>query len=102
MVILDFNYRQAISQAKQVDAVASEMLDVANKQLQRTIDSIGACWRGETSQQFLKHCISTQMDIRNQARQLQSLSRRIREVARIIREAEERAAAEASKDGGRF
>ncbi len=113
MAILNFNYQQAINQANQVDAVANDMLAIANRQMQTTVDSIGACWGGDSATQFLKHCVSTQTDIRTQAKQLQSLARRIREVARVIREAEERAkelqrqrniaaAAEAAKGGGGF
>lgn len=91
MAITNFNYNNAISQANQVDNIAKEMLAVANRQLQTTMDSIGACWRGEASQQFLGHCATTQADIRDQAKKLQDLARRIREVARIIEAAEERA-----------
>jgi len=90
MAIMNFNYNQAISQASQIDAVANDMLNVANKQLQTTLDSIGACWRGDASGQFISYCTTTQADIRTQAKKLQDLARRIREVARIIREAEER------------
>lgn len=96
MAIQNFNYSQAINQASQIDAVAGDMLNVANKQLQTTADSIGACWHGEASRQFINHCVNTQADIRTQAQKLQDLARRIREVARIIREAEERAAEVAS------
>lgn len=91
MAIMNFNYNQAISQAGQIEAVASEMLTVANRQLQNTLDSIGVCWRGETASQFLRSCATTQEDVRAQAKKLQELASRIREVARIIKEAEERA-----------
>lgn len=91
MAIMNFNYGRAINQADQVDAIAEEMLKVANKQLQSTVDSIGASWRGEASKQFLEYCTSTQADIRTQAKRLQDLARRIKNVARIIEEAEQRA-----------
>lgn len=91
MAIIEFNYNQAISQANQIETVASEMLNVANKQLQTSIDSIGVCWQGDASQQFVKYCSTTQSDIRAEAKKLQDLSKRLREVARIIKEAEERA-----------
>ncbi|UNC91120.1 WXG100 family type VII secretion target [Candidatus Contubernalis alkaliaceticus] len=91
MTIINFNYNKAINQSREVDAVASEMLTTANTQLQAAINSIGACWRGDASEQFLHYCHSTQVDIRTQANKLQDLAARIRTVARIIAEAEERA-----------
>lgn len=91
MAIMDFNYNKAISQAKEIDNIAEDMLNVANKQMQNTVDSIGICWRGEASQQFVNYCESTQSDIRTQAKKLQDLARRIRDVARIIKDAENRA-----------
>ena len=109
MAILNFNYNQAINQANQIDAVANDMLGVANKQLQTTLDSIGACWQGDASRQFIGYCATTQTDIRTQAKKLQDLARRIRDVAKIIREAEEKAkelqrqqaaAAKATSSGG--
>jgi len=91
MAILEFNYNRAIGQAKQIESVANDMLDVSNKQLQTSIDSITACWNGEASKQFLGHCATMQSDIRTQAKTLQDLAKRIRDVARIIKEAEDRA-----------
>ncbi|HWQ79796.1 MAG TPA: WXG100 family type VII secretion target [Anaerovoracaceae bacterium] len=91
MAIMNFNYNQAINQAKQLEGVANEMLNVANKQFQTTVDSIQDSWEGKASQQFLSYCIATQEDIKKQARKLQDLAGRIREVARIIEEAEQRA-----------
>lgn len=91
MAILNFDYGKAIRQADNIDAVASDMLNVANNQLQKTLDSIGACWQGDASRQFIGYCTSAQDDIRKQAKNLQDLAQRIRRVARTIKEAEERA-----------
>jgi WXG100 family type VII secretion target len=91
MAIMNFNYNQAISQANQLDAIANEMQDAANKQLQTAVDSIEACWRGEASQQFIGRCVVTQTDICTQAKKLRDLAKRIRTVAKIIEEAEQRA-----------
>ena len=91
MAILDFNYSRAINQAKQIDDIANEMLSVASTRLQNSLDSIGACWKGESSQQFIGYCAGVQTDIRNQSRNLQNVARRIRDAAKIIRDAEMRA-----------
>jgi len=91
MAILNFNYNQAIDQARQIDNVANDMLNAANRQLQATLDSIGVCWQGDASRQFIGYCTTTQTYIRAESKKLQDLANRIREVAKIIREAEERA-----------
>jgi len=91
MAIMNFNYSQAISQANQISSIADDMTRLANRQLQTTLDSIGGCWQGDASEQFVRYCSATQTDIQTQARELQNLATRIREVARIIKEAEERA-----------
>jgi WXG100 family type VII secretion target len=106
MAIMDFNYGLAIRQANQVDEIAKEMQNIANRQLQSAVDSIEACWQGDASKQFLGYCTTTQEDIRIQARKLQDLANRVRTVARIIEEAEQRAkeaqrrAAEAARSAG--
>jgi len=91
MAIRDFNYNQAISQANQIETVANDMMNVANRELKDTLDSIGACWQGEASRQFVGYCGAVKADILTQAKSLQDTARRIREVARIIKEAEDRA-----------
>jgi len=91
MAILNFNYNQAINQANQINTIAIDMLSVANKELQSSIDSLGASWQGEASQQFIEYCAITQDDIRAQSESLKNLAERMKEVARIIKEAEDRA-----------
>lgn len=91
MAIMNFNYNQAISQANQVEKIAKDMLAIANKQIQNAGDSIEICWRGSASQQFIANLEATQADIRAQAKKLQDLAKRIRSVAKIIEEAEQRA-----------
>ncbi|NMA33885.1 MAG: hypothetical protein GX940_04950 [Clostridiaceae bacterium] len=91
MAIMNFNYNQAIRQADQIDSAAGELLNTANRQLQTTLESVAACWNGDASAQFISYCRTVQEDIRREAGKLQDLARRIRQVARIIREAEERA-----------
>ena len=93
MSSINFNYNQAISQANQIEGIANEMLRLASNNFRNTIDSIGASWKGEAAQQFLGYCAKTQGDIEAQARSLQSIAGRIRDVARNIKEAEERAKA---------
>ena len=93
VAIINFNYDKAISQAKQIEDIAGEMLSVANNRLQTSVDSIGSCWRGDASKQFLSYCGKVQNEIRDEARKLNDIANRIRDVSRTIRETEERAKA---------
>jgi uncharacterized protein YukE len=93
MAIINFNYQRAMTQANQIETIANQMSNLTDRQFQTTLDSIGVCWRGDASQQFIGYCSQTQTDIRSQAKRLRELAARIRQVAKIIKEAEERAKA---------
>ena len=90
-MIMNFNHRKAIRQARKVETIANEMMDVADRQLRSASNSIEASWKGEASRKFISHLYRTQTDIRTEARKLKDLARRIRSVAKIIEEAEQRA-----------
>lgn len=94
MAIINFNYSRAISQAGQIEEIAQEMRSLADRDLQNGLEELSACWKGEASNQFVAYCGTTQNDLRAEASKLQDLARRIREIARILREAEERAKAQ--------
>jgi WXG100 family type VII secretion target len=107
MASIVFNYKRAINQASQIEGVATAMLNISNRDIRTALESIGACWQGEASQQFARYCTTMQTDIRAQAEALNNLAHRIRKVAKTIREAEERAmelklqkAAAALRSGG--
>ena len=90
-MILNFNYDLAIRQATQIEGVAGEMRKLANVQMTNAIATIDASWDGDTSNVFLQHCNETKQQIATRAAEFENLARRIREVARILRDAEERA-----------
>ena len=88
---LNFNFNQAIRQAAQIEAIASEMRSLANGKLTTANATVNASWDGDTSNLFLNHCEETKKQITARATDLDNLARRIREVARILQEAEDRA-----------
>ena len=93
MAITNFDYNLAIQQANRIDAVAGEMKSVADNEMQSSLDSLNACWRGEASRQFINCCVATQADIKAQAGNLQNIAGRIREAANILKDIEDRARA---------
>jgi WXG100 family type VII secretion target len=102
---INFNYRQAINQAGQLDANARELRNLANGRVQKSIESVAVSWQGEAAQQFLSYCTQMQENIRTEAKRLEDIASSIRRAAEAIRDAEERARAlmenqSASRGGG--
>ena len=97
---LNFNFNLAARQATQIEDIASDMRSLANDKMTNAIATIDASWDGETSNLFIRHCDETKKQIISRASDLDSLARRIREVAKILREAEERARREMEIFGG--
>jgi uncharacterized protein YukE len=91
MAIMNFNYNKAIKQAEKIESVADDMQNIANRQFQTAINSISVCWKGDASAAFNRYCVATQTDMRAQSSKLLDLGKRIREVAKILKEAEEKA-----------
>ena len=90
-MILDFNYDLAKRQATQIEGIAGDMRSLANGQMSNAIATVNASWDGDTSNLFIRHCNETKQQIVSRAAELENLARRIRDVARILKDAEERA-----------
>jgi len=90
-VILNFNYDLAKRQATQIEGIAGEMRRLANGQMSNAIATIDASWDGDTSTVFIRHCNETKQQLVTRANELENLARRIRDVAKILKEADERA-----------
>lgn len=87
-MIWNFNYDKAIRQAEQIESVVGNMNTLANSTLGGAIGAVNAAWDGASSDLFLRHCEETKEQILEKARQLAQAASKIREVARILREAE--------------
>lgn len=85
---LNFNYKNAMKQADQIDMIARDMLTAAEAKMQNAIDSIDVCWKGEAAKQFLQHCIGLQDDVRDHVKMLHNISEKLRNVAERINVAE--------------
>ena len=85
---VNLNFNLAIRQATQIENIASGMRSLANDKMTNAIATIDASWDGETSNLFLRHCEETKKQITLRAAELDNLAQRIKEVARIMREAE--------------
>ena len=90
-MIWNFNYNLAIRQATQIEEIAREMKSLANGKFSTAIATVDASWDGDTSNIFIRHCTETKQQITAKATELENLARRIRDVAKILKEAEDRA-----------
>jgi glycerol kinase len=90
-MITNFNYDQAVRQAGKIEEIAADMKTLAENKLGPAYEGVDAVWDGEASGAFMGHCHETGRRVLARANELYETARRIREVARILREAEERA-----------
>ena len=91
MAIMNFDYSKAIGQANEVDRIANEMMSISESKLENALESLKNSWSGTSADQFMRYCNRTANDIRNEATKLRDFARRIRRVAKIIEDAEQRA-----------
>lgn len=90
------DYDQVLRQAREIESVAVD-LEEARKELRGIVSDIDANWDGEASNVYMQRCNRLEEYIREVSRDMNRVSATIREVVRIIREADERAKALASK-----
>jgi uncharacterized protein YukE len=87
-VIWNFNYDKAIEQARRVENVAAELRGLANNKISGAIASVNAAWSGEAANQFLRHCEETKRRVYVKADELYDIAQRVRNVAKILHDAE--------------
>lgn len=94
------DYDRVVRQANELGNIASD-LDRVNSELQNIISETDANWDGEASEVYKKRCFSLSDYVRELSRDMNRVSSTIKEVADIIREADERANEIASRMRGR-
>ena len=83
-----FNYNQAIEQAKQLDEVAEQLTNAANRDMEDLLNDVSRAWKSDSAPQFLKKGQKVEGDMRTTARNLKNIASAIRTIAKRIREAE--------------
>jgi WXG100 family type VII secretion target len=90
------DYDQVIRQANEIGSIAGD-LDGVKKELQNIISDVDANWDGEASKVYVQRCTSLGEYLKDVSRDMNRVSSTIKEVARIIKQADERANDLASK-----
>ena len=83
-----FNYNQAIEQAKQLDEVAEQLTNAANRDMEDLLNDVSRAWKSDSAPQFLKKGQKVEGDMRTTARNLKNIASAIRTIAKRIRVAE--------------
>ncbi len=95
------DYNQVIRQANHVESIADD-LQKAKKELQSIVTDVDTNWNGEASNVYMKRCISLEEYINVVSREMNRVSETIKYVARVIKEADERAREIADQLRGSF
>lgn len=90
------NYGQVVRQANEIGSIAGDV-DGIKKELQSIVSSIDANWDGEASNIYKRRCTGFGEYLREVSRDMDRVSSTIKEVARIIKQADERARELASR-----
>ena len=88
-MILNFDFALASRQASEVEEIGREMRNLANRRFNDAIAAIDRSWDGETSISFIRHCNDTKSKMLLKASEIENLGKRIRTVARIVKETED-------------
>ncbi len=84
------DYDQVIRQANEIGTIAID-LDGVKKELQSIVTDVDTNWDGGASNVYIQRCTSLGEYLREVSRDMNRVSQTIKDVARIIRQADERA-----------
>ncbi|MDO4329650.1 MAG: WXG100 family type VII secretion target [Lachnospiraceae bacterium] len=83
-----FNFRQALSQADELDDVADRLERLSGKTMESSMQNLAAAWKGQNATAFLKKEDILKGDIKKTASQIHDIADDIRRIARRVYEAE--------------
>ena len=90
--MLEFDYQQAIRQVEELRQIADELRRVKSQSVESAINSVGASWKGETSQRFLTKCGEIRDRIEKEAANISDIADSLEASAKQIAEEEASAA----------
>lgn len=85
---IQMDFAKAKRQANELDNVADNLKKLSGVKLEDTLGMISVNWTGENSQKYVSKGRTLQGNISNTAYALEDVAQAIREIARVIYEAE--------------
>ena len=89
--LIEITFGNAMTQARQLDQCAEDMIRVANSSMGNIKGDISAAWQGESANAYLQKMDMTSANIIKTAKRLQEIARTLRSVATLFRNTELRA-----------
>lgn len=89
--LIEITFGNAITQAKQLDACADDMMRLANSSMSSIKGELNAAWQGESANAYINKMDLTAENIVKTANKLYQIADTIRKVAQIFRTTELRA-----------
>lgn len=89
--LIEITFGNAMTQARQLDQCAEDMLRVANNNMGNIKGDISAAWQGESANAYIQKMDLTAGNIVKTAQRLQEIAQTLRTVANIFRNTELRA-----------
>ena len=83
-----FDYDKAISQANQLDKIASRLESAADKDLEEVLDSVHKAWKSDNAGAYINKGEKVQTDMNKTVRNLRGIANTIRTIAKRVRDAE--------------
>lgn len=88
---IEFDFRQAIKRAEELEEIAEDMKRLANNELEGTMQSLSSAWKGEAASAYLTKGTRLQEKVLKSSRDLKKTATTIRNVARRTYNAEKAA-----------
>lgn len=85
---IEFDFRQAKNQARQLDAIADNLGNLAKNNLSDSMQTLSQNWKGENASAYLSKGSTLQNDISSSASELHGIASDIRTIAQNIYNAE--------------
>lgn len=89
--LLEIDYRKAYRQADELDGIARDAKQIAEREVEEGIASVSDNWKGDNSDKFQKKCRKIQSDAKVVADEIKEIASAVREIARAAEEAEREA-----------
>ena len=93
MAITNFNYDLASNQARDIQKIANDMRSLNKRKIDTAIKDVGNVWKGDAATLYLQHMMGTCKNIEDIAKELESIAVKIKQVAGILKKADDDAKA---------
>lgn len=83
-----FNYNKAVQQAGQLDDVARQLKQAADRDMEGILNDVYRVWKSDSAPQYIQKGQKVQGDIGTASKNLSQIAKAIRTIAQRVRDAE--------------